>query len=144
MANIGKCFICGELKPLIEFIVYKKKVMICSDCKKKVIHGLKITDKILNEVILETILEIRKIVLKKLGKDDYYIDSRIKFERLLCSIGNGGAVKNKSHCMVCGIDNGVKIVVPTFVAMFVSDKEMFGLPLCSSCKKMVTHVTMSL
>lgn len=145
MEEVGKCLICEKLTGLIEFEVNGSKYKICKDCKKKIIRGLKLCDDILDSIVREDLLVLRKQFLKTLGHSVEWIGNRIKYERFISSMGNGGVIKNKSRCMVCAKIKRVRMEVPMFIKMFNrSKKSNFGIPLCNECKKVVTHVTMNL
>lgn len=136
----GKCLICEGIKPLIEFKIKNKTYKICKECQKKIKHGLNHQDDLLNSVVKEDILLIRKAFLEAIGKSIEWIDNRIKFERLISSKGRGRVIKDISKCMICG-SKKIHIVVPIYVKMFDSKPLKYGLPLCSSCEKRVTDVT---
>jgi len=143
---IGKCLVCENICRLIDLDISGSHYKICKDCKKKVVCGLKLQDELLDAVVCEDILALRTAFLTTLGHSMEWISNRIKYERMIVSNGfTGGLIKNKKRCLVCGEDKKIKIIVPSFVSMFVGEnKNQFGIPLCKKCEKVVTKVTMAL
>jgi len=134
MGNIGKCLVCERLRELVIFKIGKTEYKLCKDCKKKIKQGLKLQCEFLDSVMCEDLLALRKMFLRTLGHAEDWIENRIKYERVRSSNGNGGIIKNKSRCMICGSHEQINLIVPKFISMFVNDLKL-GIPLCSKCKK---------
>lgn len=141
--KIGKCLICENIGNLVKLNISELDYDICKDCKRKIVHGLKLQDELLDAVVCEDLLTLRSLFLSTLGHSIDWISNRIKYERMIGSNGfKGGLISNKKRCLVCGEEKKIKIIVPSFISMFINDdQQKFGIPLCSKCEKQVTAVT---